>query len=164
MSLEFGEGHLDRVEVRRAGRQEQEPGASGFEGLGGSGALVSGEVVQDHHIAGPKLRRELGLDIEVEDLAVHGAVQNPGGDQAVAAQAGDEGLGQPVAEGRIGDQALTPPAAASQPCHLGGDRRLVDEHQPRGLLSHPWPAVIDPVLASFTHRSASALRGHQCFL
>ncbi|WP_199260697.1 hypothetical protein [Paracoccus binzhouensis] len=46
----------------------------------------------------------LGLDIEVEHLAVHRAVDNPGCIQPVMAQRGDEGLGIPVAEGRMVDQ------------------------------------------------------------
>ena len=102
MRLELGEGHFDRIEVGAVGRQEQEPGAAFLEDGFGLLAFVAGEVVEDDHVARPQGRRELGFDIGLEDAARFIApVDDPGGGQAVAAQAGDEGLGAPVAEGRV---------------------------------------------------------------
>ncbi len=49
--FEFREGHFDWVEVGAVGRQEEEPGTERFERLGGCGAFVAGEIVEDHHIA-----------------------------------------------------------------------------------------------------------------
>lgn len=42
MRLQFGKGHLDRIEVGAIGRQEQEPGASLFQNAGGFGAFGVG--------------------------------------------------------------------------------------------------------------------------
>lgn len=66
MGLEFGEGHLDRVEIGTIGRQEEEPGASVGEALGGAVAFVDGEIVEDDDVALRQGRCELGLDVEIE--------------------------------------------------------------------------------------------------
>lgn len=69
--LEFGERHLDRGQVGRVWRQEQELGAALFEHGGGFGAFVAGEVVEDDDIAEPERGRELGFDPGLENPAVH---------------------------------------------------------------------------------------------
>lgn len=50
--LEFGEGHLDRFQVRGVGRQIEEPAASVPEGLCGAGVPVGAEIVQNDDAAG----------------------------------------------------------------------------------------------------------------
>jgi len=77
------------------------------------------EVVQDHHVAGLQRRGQLGLDVDVEGRAIHGPVQHPGCGQRPAPQARDEGLGSPVAERSVGDQARSAQASGNHP--LGGD-------------------------------------------
>src|SRR5262245_33666367 len=77
MSLELGERHFDRIEVRAVRRQEEEPSFALLEDNLGLCALVAGEVVQDHHVAGLQRSGELSLDIGVEDLPVHGLVDYP---------------------------------------------------------------------------------------
>ena len=52
MGLELGKSHFDRVEVRTVRRQEQEPGSALLEDRLGLCALVAGQVVEDHHVAG----------------------------------------------------------------------------------------------------------------
>jgi hypothetical protein len=64
--------------------------------------LVAGQVVEDHHVTLLQGRGELGLDVDVEGLAGHWVVDHPGRDQAIAPQAGDEGLRGPVSERRRG--------------------------------------------------------------
>ena len=66
MRVEFGEGHLDRVQVGAIGGQEQEPGADPLQTLGCPGALVDGEVVENDDVAALERGRELGFDINVE--------------------------------------------------------------------------------------------------
>ena len=46
--LELGECVLDGVEVRAVGRQEEQTGTGGFDGLADSGAFVAGQIVHDH--------------------------------------------------------------------------------------------------------------------
>jgi hypothetical protein len=57
--LELGEERLDRVEVGRVLRQEQEFGASGPDGLPNNYALVAAEIVHDDDVAGLQRRSSL---------------------------------------------------------------------------------------------------------
>src|ERR1700704_5915326 len=66
-------------------RQEEEPSSTLLQGSLGFCALVAGEAVQDHHVARLQRWGELGLDVGVEDLTVHGLVDHPRRGQAVAA-------------------------------------------------------------------------------
>ena len=50
--LDLGEGLLDRVEVRRIGRQEPQPGAGASNRLSDRLGLVAGEIVEDDDVAG----------------------------------------------------------------------------------------------------------------
>src|SRR5689334_14478872 len=77
MGLELCEGHFDRIKVWTVRRQEEEPGSPLLEKSLGLCALVAGKVIQDHHVAWLQGRGELCLDIGVEDLAVHGLVDQP---------------------------------------------------------------------------------------
>jgi hypothetical protein len=53
--FEFGEGHLDWIEVGAVGRQKEEPGAFGANGPLGCGAFVGREIVGDNDVAGPEV-------------------------------------------------------------------------------------------------------------
>lgn len=63
---------LDRVEVGGVGRQLQEPGSNAAQDGGGLRAIVAGQVVEDDDVARSQGGGELGLDIEVEGVAVIG--------------------------------------------------------------------------------------------
>ena len=149
MRLQFREGHLDRVQVRAVGGQEQEPGALVPEDAGCLGALMDRQVIEDDDVTGRQRRSELRLDPQVEGGAVHRLVDDPWRGEPVAAQAG----GQSAPTSR----------AATQPHHLGGDGGLVDEHEPGRLIAHPPLARTDPATARLSHVGAFALRGHQGF-
>ncbi len=161
MGLELGEGHLDRVEVGGVGRQEQEPGAALAEDFGGPGAAVHREVVEDDDVALAELRRELGLDPDVEGGAVHRAVEQPRGDQPVVAQAGDEGLGALVAQRRMVAHPRAAPRPAAGPRHVGLGAAFVDEDQPVRLLAHPRLTQLGPFGARRAHVGALPLAGDQ---
>lgn len=163
MRLEFGESHLDRIEIRTVGREEEEPGSALFDDLMRFLALVARQVVEDHDVAGIECRRELGLDIDLEDLSRHRPVDDPGGGQAVAAQAGNEGLCLPVAERCTSLEPLTVKRPATQPCQLRRGRRLIDEDQPVGLLTHARLTMQPPSAARFADIIAPALRRQQLF-
>lgn len=125
--LELGEGHLDRVEIGGIGWQEQKPGAPLAHQLGGALALVEADIVEDDDIARLQFGRQLRLDIAFEYLAVHRALDDPGRDQAMAAQAGDEGLGAPMSERRMRQVALALRRPAGALGQFGVGRGLVDE-------------------------------------
>ncbi len=163
MGLEFGERHLDRVEVGTVGRQEQEPGSFLLEAFGGPCAFVDGEVVEDDDVALREGRRELGLDPGVEGWPVDCLFDHPGRGQAVTAQAGDEGLRSPMAEWGVGVQPRAAPAAAAKPHHLCVDGGLIDEDQAMRFEPHPWLAQVGPDPALGADVLACAFRCHQRF-
>jgi hypothetical protein len=91
------------------------------ERLRGARTFVDIEIVENDDVAAAQMRSELGLDVSIERRAIDGSLDDPGRHQLLAAQAGDEGLRVPFAEGRIGDQPLAAPAAAAQRSQVGFD-------------------------------------------
>jgi hypothetical protein len=67
MSLEFGKGHFDRIEVGAVGWQEEKPGAPLLEDGFRLFALMAGQVVEDDDVARPQGWCELGFDIGLEE-------------------------------------------------------------------------------------------------
>ena len=161
--LELRKGHFDRIVVWRVSRQEEYPRLSFGDGSRRSGALVDVEVIPDHHVARLKRRRELGSHVGVELVAIHGSIDDKGGDDGIAAQTGDEGLGVPFAKGRIRLQALAPSAPATQRCHVGLDRSLVHEDEAPGALLHGGLTTFAPLIALPAHIGAFAFRCQQRF-
>src|SRR5271157_1370690 len=72
------------------------------------------QIVQDDDVARPKIRSQLSLDVSFKNAPVHRRVNDEGGGQGVASQAGDEGLRLPVSERDFRKQPLPPQAAAWQ--------------------------------------------------
>ena len=120
------------------------PGLDGF--LGGL-ALVGRQIVHDDDIAFVEGRGELGFDIGLEDAPVHRGIDDEGGGELVAAQAGDEGLGHPMPERRLAAEPLALRAAAAQTGHLGCRSGLVEKDQPMRLKPHSRLACGGPFLA-----------------
>ena len=58
--LELCEDLLDRIEVRRVGREEHQCRSGPFDCRPGVRGLVGGEIVHDHDVAGVQRRREGG--------------------------------------------------------------------------------------------------------
>lgn len=76
--FELGEGELDRVHVGAVGRQVEDLGAAGGDGLADAGDLVGGQVVEHDDIAAPEGRGEHVPDVDPEGFAIHGPVEHPG--------------------------------------------------------------------------------------
>ena len=163
MRLELGEGHLDRVEIRTIGRQEEEPGSTFFQNGGGFLALVAGEIVENDHVAWLQRRGELSLNVGLEDHAVHRLVDDPRRCQAIASQARDEGLCPPMSERGFGFQTSADTSPPAQARHLRGGAGFIEKDQPINLLAHVRLAVGAPVMARFTDVSALGLGGQQRF-
>lgn len=163
MGFQLREGLLDRVQVGRVLRQEQQPCAMGSDDLVGVGTLVDREVVEDHHVTGLQGRSKLSFDIDIESGSIHRAGDNPGCGEFSAAQGSDEGLGTPFAERSVCFQPFAPSRPAAQTRHLGVHRSFIDEHQPAGRAAHKGLAMVDPDPAAFSYVGACAFRGHQLF-
>ena len=121
------------------------------------------QIVEDDDIALGQGGRQLGLDPGIEDLPVHGLIDDEGCGQAIAAQPGDEGLYLPVSERRLGSQPVTFEAATAWPRHLGIGAGLIHEDQSIRLTSHPRLALGDPFGAGGMNVRAILFRRQQCF-
>lgn len=121
------------------------------------------EVIKDHDIPRLERRRELGFDVDLEDLLGHRPVDDPGSGQPIAAQACYEGLRLPMTERCASLQALTLKRPASQARHFRRGRRLVDEDKPVRLLAHARLAMQPPSPPGLANIIASALRRQQLF-
>jgi len=160
MSLELGESHLDGVQVWRVLRQEEHPGAATAQHCLCLGAHMDGQVVENDDIAFGKGGGQLGFDIGIEGFTVDGAIDDPRCCQPVRTQSRDEGLGAPPSGRNAGFEALSAARPATQPCHLRGDRRFIDEHQSPWLTAHARLASGDPKPSPFSDVGAIALRCH----
>ncbi len=76
--LELSERLLDRIEIRRIRRQEDQAGARLLNGRLGRPHLMSGEIVKHDQVAHPEGGDEDSTDIGVKGGAVQGAVQEHG--------------------------------------------------------------------------------------
>ena len=162
MSFEFGERHFDGIEIGTIRRQEEKPGAPFFQALGCGSAFVSGEVVEDDHIAFLEGWGQLGFNIGVEERPVHRSIDDPGSRQPEAAQARNERLGSPCSKGRRSFQPCPAGTAAPKPAHPRVCGCFVKENKPVGLKLHAGKAG-HPGLARLFHIGAFLLGCHQCF-
>ena len=93
-------------------------------------SLAAAEVVHEDHIAWLQLRHEHLVDIGLERTPIHWAVEHHRGRDPVPAQAGHEGGRLPVPVRDGGSQPLASVCPPTEPGHVGGGPRLVDEDQP----------------------------------
>jgi hypothetical protein len=135
--LDFGEGLLDGIEVRRIGRQEQKPGPGLLDGLPDRLALVTAEIVHDHDVAGFENRRQLLFGIGQETLAIDRAIEDARSGEPVQAQRADEGQPAPMPMRGIGTKALALRPSAAQGSHVGFDPGLVDKDELLGIKARP---------------------------
>jgi len=158
-SLEFGEHHLDRIEIRAVGRQEEQVGAGIADGVARRLALVAAEIVEDDDIAAIEGWCQALLDPGGESGAVDRAIEHERRDDAVVAQPGEEGQRLPMAMRYCGDQRLPTLTPAAGARHVGFDPGFVNEHQAvriksmlMGLPAAPEPRHLRPVLLAGDQR------------
>lgn len=151
------------VKIGTIWRQEQEPCADRLQGLRRGGGLVAREVVENDDIARAQRRHQLGLDVEREHLGVHGAVDHPWRVQPVVAQRCDEGLGAPMAKGRVIDQALPARGPTCGFGHVGLHRGFVNEREPFEMAGHERLAFGDPDVAQISDILALLLKRLKVF-
>ena len=128
-SLEFGEGHFDRIVVRQIAQAR----ASGLGRLSDAMDLVGGQIVHDHDVAGAQLGNERLLDIGAKGLAVQRAVEDHGRSEAVVTQPGGEGGGFPMAMRHGSAASLASGRTTVKARHFGVGGGLVDEDDARRI-------------------------------
>src|SRR3954463_2627761 len=131
--FQFGEGLLDRVEVRAVRRQVEELCARRLDQGSHPWPLVAGQVVQDHDIAQPQGGHEDLLNIGLERRAVDRPIEHEGRHKAARAQPGHKGGCLPAPVRDTDPKASSPRSPPVAPGHGGGSPGLVEEHQPLGI-------------------------------
>ena len=131
--LELGEDLLDRVEIRRVARQEEQLGAGGADQPANGTAFVASEIVHDDDVAGSQGGHQELLDISAKAGAVDRPIDDAGRGDAVATQRRQKGQCALSAVRHLGDQASAAGAAAMAAGHVGLGPGLVDEHQALGV-------------------------------
>ena len=131
--FELGEDLLDRIEIGRVFRQEDEASADIADRRPHDLSLMRAEIVEDHDVARLQCRDEELFEIGAEALAVDRPVEQAGRFDAVLAERGEESRGLPAAMRNLIDETLALRGPAAKPCHVGLRPRLIDEHQPPGI-------------------------------
>jgi len=158
--LELGEDLLDRVEVGRVGRQEQELGSGRADRLADGLALMAAEVVHDDDIAGRERRHEELLDPGGEALAVDRSIEDARRVDPVMTQRCEEGQRAPFAERCPGDELLPAWRPAPDRCHVGLRPGLVDEDETLGIKP---PLILLPLRPPARDPRPQLLDGEQRF-
>jgi hypothetical protein len=127
--FDLGEGLLDRIEVRRVGRQVPKPGAGSLDHLPDGRRLMTSQIIHDDDVAGLQNGDELLLDISAEALAVDWPVEDTRCREPIPAQRSKEGQRAPMAVRSQAAKPLAPRPPASQRSHVGLDPGLIDEDQ-----------------------------------
>jgi hypothetical protein len=163
MRLELGKCHLNRIEIWRVSRQEEESGAALSKGRLCLGAVVHFEIVEDDNVTRPERRGELGFDIDIESCTVHCTGNDPGSRQPGTSQGGNKGLIGPMSVWYSAWQSCTFRRSASKPRELGVGRSFIDEYQPNRHLAHDRLTTMDPAMAFSFDVWTSPLRCDQNF-
>ena len=117
--LQFAEGLLDRIEVRRIFRQVKQFGVGGFDGLLHGDPLLGREVVDDDDVAVPECWRQTLFEIGKKGGSGHWPIHHKGSSHFVMAKPSHECDRLPMSLRHAADQPLAAPAAASKPYHVG---------------------------------------------
>jgi hypothetical protein len=144
MSLEFGEGHFDRIEIWAVRRQVTHARSLGRDQRRDGGDFVGGKVIEDDDIARAQFRAEHLLKISGEDLGVDRAFDQKGRRDAFDPQGGNEGGTLPMTMRHAAHTALASPAPPVEPGQLGVQARFINEDQALTVPARLSPAPIDP--------------------
>jgi len=128
--LEFGESHLDRIEIGAVGRQEQEARAGTGDEARGFLVLVARQIVEDHGVALVQNRDENLLDIGEETLGVDRPVEHKRCNQPLAGEAGKKRRRLPMTVRGMADGACADVGLGVTSRHRGRRPGLVEENQP----------------------------------
>jgi hypothetical protein len=142
--FEFGEGHLDGIEIGTIGWEIVQGGAPVCYGFGNALDFVSCEVIADDHIALLQLGAKHLGEVGQEQLSIHGAIDQPRGADPVMPQGSDQGGCLPVTVRHRRQATLAHFRAAVEARHLGVQTGLIEKDQSLGL---PLSLLFAPALA-----------------
>jgi hypothetical protein len=117
--FEFGEGHLDGIEIGRVLRQVTQFGAGGFDGLFYTSHLVGPKMVHHDNIAAVERGNQALLNIGQKSFSVHGSFNHQWRRHSIAAQAGHECQRLSGSKRHTPHQSLATWAATIETSHAG---------------------------------------------
>jgi len=115
--FQFGEGEFNRIEVRAVGRQKPELGTRRLDRLTHLRLFVSGEVVEDDHVAAPQGRRKDLFDVREKRRVIDRPIEHRRRPQPLESQRRDNRVHLPMAAWGVIAKARatrTPTIAADQ--------------------------------------------------
>ena len=126
--LELGKSQLDRVQVRRVGRQIAQFSADSFDRFADSSDLMAGEIVHHHDVAGFQDRRQVLLDPGEEQGTVDGSLDGQRSDESLCAQRTEKGRCLPTSARSFFDQTRAEFRTAVASRQVGFGPRFIDEN------------------------------------
>lgn len=145
--FEFGEGHLDRIEIGAVGRQEQKARAGACDEVGRLFVLVARQIVEDHRVALAQHGEEDLLDIGQETFRVDRPIEHKRRNQSLAGKSGQKSRRLPMTVRCMAEGARANIGPGVTAGHRGRRPSLVQENQPvaEALLGLPprFPALSD---------------------
>ena len=146
--LELRPAALNRRQIRRIGRQKQEPRAGLLDGLADARRFVRPQVIHDDDV--PRMQRgaEHLRDIHAQPLGIRGALDRHHSLDALAPERGEHRHIRPIILGDSPDHPRPPRGAAIQAGHGEVHARFIDELEPLGgergdLLPVAGPRLLD---------------------
>jgi hypothetical protein len=158
--LEFAEGHLDRIKIRRVLRQIAKRCASSLDRLCDASNFVRGQIIHHDDVVGLERRHEALFDIGQEQFSVHRSIDHHRGHHFVVTQRRHESDGLPVPERHVINQSHPTQSATVEPHHVGVRAGLIDKNQPGGVKQ---ALLADPLAACPRHVLALLFSGAQAF-
>jgi len=127
--FELGEDLLDRVEIGRVGRQENEPGPGAADGAAYGVASVAAEIVHDNDVARSERWHQDLLGVGEETHAIDRAVEHARRGDPIVTQRGEERHGLPMSMRHPGEEPCAAQTAPMGSRHVGLGPSLVDEDE-----------------------------------
>jgi hypothetical protein len=127
--LDFREGVLDRIEVRRVGREMTELGSPGLDGGADARRVMGPQVVGDDDLPRPERRSEAVADVALEASAGHPPVKAEHRADPIQSQRRDHGLVLALVARRRGNGALSARRPGVRRRVAQMTARLVEEDQ-----------------------------------
>lgn len=132
--FQFGEHHLNRIEIRTVGREVEQGTLPSFDERPYGRSMVGGKIVHHDHLTWLECWTEMLTDIPLKGVPIDRSRKDQRGQWPREAQATDQGLVHPVVPSHLAYSPQVTGRAGIQPGHGGVEATLVQEDQLRGCL------------------------------
>src|SRR5258708_27245429 len=139
--LHFGESLLNRREIGRIRRQEQEVTPSSFDSLFHARSLMNAQIIQDHDLSGTQAGSKQLLYINLKSGSISGSIQDEGFSHPLRRQRSDQRHDRSIVARNLADGSLPSGSIGIQRGHSNMGAGLIDKHQIRSL---QWLGLLTP--------------------